>query len=197
MTNLISFMIFNSFQAIVRKNISQRTRYSQTIEAPLSSENKMSFFYNFNVLKDCCFAIKNKSFMKRCIVSVLVTCLILVFTVLLTETGFSQPESKGHPTDSTGVASTLHGKNSAYVQGITTGRAKALLGVAAGILSLVTGWRALTRMDSTNGKAGAIAGLPVVLGLIDIILSIIHLSSSAGAVFGSGSGKAGPFLQCS
>jgi lipoprotein signal peptidase len=30
-----------------------------------------------------------------------------------------------------------------------------------------------------------------VLGFVAIVLSILHLSTSAGAVFGSGSGKAG------
>ena len=32
------------------------------------------------------------------------------------------------------------------------------------------------------------------LGLTSIVLSIVHLSTSAGAVFGSGSGKAGALV---
>jgi hypothetical protein len=35
------------------------------------------------------------------------------------------------------------------------------------------------------------AKLALALGLIAIVLSIVHLTTSAGAVFGSGSGKAG------
>jgi hypothetical protein len=91
-----------------------------------------------------------------------------------------------------GTAEAFSQTNSApYVKGMTPGRARALIGVAAGLICLVVGWRARIRSAAGTGKGrtGAIAAL--LLGLIGIILSVMHLTTSAGAVFGSGSGKAG------
>ena len=83
------------------------------------------------------------------------------------------------------------GGTSPVVKGITTGRARALVGVAVGLVSLVTGWRVKLRSSRGTGneRTGAIVALG--LGLIGIVLSVVHLSITAGAVFGSGSGKAG------
>lgn len=78
-----------------------------------------------------------------------------------------------------------------YVKGITTGRARALAGVALGLTSLIIGWRSktLSSKAASGGRTGA--SLALSLAAISILLSIIHLSNSVGAVFGSGSGKAG------
>ena len=81
--------------------------------------------------------------------------------------------------------------NSTYVKGMTTGRARALVGVAVGLISLGVGWRAKVRRNKGTGNARTGAVLALALGFIGIVLSVVHLSITAGAVFGSGSGKAG------
>jgi hypothetical protein len=81
--------------------------------------------------------------------------------------------------------------NSTYVKGITAGRARALVGVAVGLISLGVGWRAKTRPGAGAGKVRTGGIIALVLGIAGIILSVVHLISTAGAVFGSGSGKAG------
>lgn len=83
---------------------------------------------------------------------------------------------------------------SPYVSGLTAGRAKSLVGTAAGLISLIFGWRTKGRSarGSGSGRTGAVVALS--LGLIAIVLSILHLSVSAGAAFGTGSGKAGAIV---
>jgi hypothetical protein len=120
--------------------------------------------------------------MKKYISYIFSVCLIIGLTFLVTEKGVSQSNQK-----------TVSGGTSTYVTGITTGRARALVGVGLGLISLVIGWRAKARSaGNSNRRTGAIVAL--VLGLISIILSIVHLSTSVGAVFGSGSGKAGAIV---
>jgi hypothetical protein len=78
--------------------------------------------------------------------------------------------------------------SSDYVSGITNGRARALMAGAVALICLILGWRAKAR----SARTGAMVS--IALGLIGIVLSIVHLSTSAGAVFGSGSGKAGAIV---
>jgi len=113
--------------------------------------------------------------MKRYIAYFLSAWLIIGFTFLAPEKALSQAGNK-------------------TVTGITPGRARALVGVAAGLISLIIGWRAKARSaeGTGNGRTGAIVAL--VLGLIGLVLSIVHLITSAGAVIGSGGGKAGAIL---
>lgn len=77
---------------------------------------------------------------------------------------------------------------------ITSGRARSLVAVAVGLISLAIGGLALmrsTRRSGTgSGRAGAIVA--VVLGLIGIVLSVVHLASSTG--FGTGGGRAGAIV---
>jgi FtsH-binding integral membrane protein len=72
---------------------------------------------------------------------------------------------------------------------ITSGRARALVAVFAGLISLIIG--GLARARAGNGRALAIVA--VVLGVIGIILSVVHLSTVTGG-FGSGSGRAGAIV---
>ena len=76
---------------------------------------------------------------------------------------------------------------------ITSGRARALVAVAVGLISLVIG--GVTRARSANrtgtGRTGAIVA--VALGLIGMALSVIHLGVSTGG-FGTGSGRAGAIV---
>ena len=118
---------------------------------------------------------------------VLLSCLLVGFYLFLAEYGFSQ-SSKDTPKS---------GKDSSqpYVKGITPGRAKSLVGVALGLISLVIGWRAKARSTAgkgNRGRNGAIIGIS--LGIIAIVLSIIHLYTSASSAFGSGGGKAGALV---
>jgi len=79
--------------------------------------------------------------------------------------------------------------------GITPGRARALVGVVVGLISLVVGGLALARsagrIGAGNGRAGAIVAL--ALGLIGIVLSVVHLGNSPGG-FGTGGGRAGAIV---
>ena len=71
---------------------------------------------------------------------------------------------------------------------ITSGRARALVAAAVGLISLIIGGLALLR---SAGRFGAIVAL--VLGLIGIILSVVHLTSYTGG-FGTGGGRAGAIV---
>jgi Family of unknown function (DUF6223) len=127
--------------------------------------------------------------MKKYIPYILSAWLIIGFSFLAMEKAFSQANQKGSGKD-TSVTATPNG-TSPYVSGITPGRARALVGVVAGLISLVIGWRAKVRSAAGTGKGRTSAIVALVLGLIGIVLSVVHLSTSVGAVFGSGSGKAG------
>ena len=78
--------------------------------------------------------------------------------------------------------------------GITSGRARSLVAVAVGLISLVIGGLALRRstrrIGTGSGRVGAIVAL--VLGLIGIVLSVVHLAGSTG--FGTGGGRAGAIV---
>jgi hypothetical protein len=126
--------------------------------------------------------------MKKYISYILLVLLIIGFTT--TVKVFSQTDQQ-ETMDS--VEAMSDGKSS-YVKGITPGRAFALVGGVVGLASLIIGWRAKVRSKvSTNkGRTGAMVAL--ALGLTSVLLSIVHLSISAGAVFGSGSGKAGALV---
>ena len=78
---------------------------------------------------------------------------------------------------------------------ITSGRARALVGVAVGLVSLVMGGVALLRSAGRLGKGTGRAGAAValVLGLVALALSVIHLSSTTGG-FGTGGGRAGAIV---
>jgi hypothetical protein len=118
-------------------------------------------------------------------------CFIIVLSFLAPEKAFSQAnpgENKAPGTDSNPANPSAH---ATYVSGITPGRARALIGVAVGLISLAVGWGAKARAASGKGNARNRAILAITLGIVGIILSIIHLCVMAGAVFGSGSGKAG------
>lgn len=83
--------------------------------------------------------------------------------------------------------------DAAYVSGITAGRARSLAGVFVGLICLIVGWRAKSRSSKGENTRGS-AILALVLGAIGLVLSVMHLILTAGAVFGSGSGKAGAIV---
>jgi hypothetical protein len=108
----------------------------------------------------------------------LLICLIAGYICLMTSEAISQSS----------------GTDTAYVSGITAGRARSLIGGFIGVVCLVIGWRAKSRSSKsdTDVRTGALWAL--VLGAIGLALSVMHLSLTAGAVFGSGSGKAGAIV---
>ncbi|NLR59379.1 hypothetical protein HGH93_14780 [Chitinophaga polysaccharea] len=75
-----------------------------------------------------------------------------------------------------------------YVKGITPARAIGLAELLLSILSIVFAVRARKRSSLTGKKTA------LTLGLLAITSSILHFATTAGAVFGSGSGKAGAIL---
>ncbi|HEV8283641.1 MAG TPA: DUF6223 family protein [Chitinophagaceae bacterium] len=116
--------------------------------------------------------------MKKYIPYILSACLIIGFAFLATEKAFSQTTPDG---------------TSPYVTGLTAGRAKSLVGVFAGLISLIIGWRAKARSahGAGIGKPWVITAL--VLGLLAIVLSVVHLGTTPGG-FGTGGGKAGSIV---
>lgn len=117
--------------------------------------------------------------MQKYIPFFLSACIVICF-FLLSEKTFAQANQN---TDGT----------SAYVKGITTGRAKTLVTGVLGLIGLIIALRAKRRLakNSTNRNGLVVA---FVLSLVTIILSVIQLIISADAVFGSGSGKAGAIV---
>lgn len=127
--------------------------------------------------------------MKKSIKYLFTTLLVAAFTFLFSENGFPQTDQKESK-----LITTASGTTPAYVSGITSGRAKSLIGGVLGLICIIVGWR--SRIHSASGieKSRTGATLAFILGFIGILLSIVHLSTSAGAVFGSGSGKAGAIV---
>jgi hypothetical protein len=117
--------------------------------------------------------------------------LILEFTFLPTEKVFSRSNQEADTVSTTDSGSSKPGETPAYVTGITSGRAQSLTAGVVGLISLVMGWRAKARSTGRK-RTGSIVALG--LGLVGMILSVVHLSTSVGAVFGSGSGKAGAIV---
>ena len=120
--------------------------------------------------------------------------IIVLFSSLAMEKAFSQENQTRDKKETTGSVSAKPGETSSYVTGITSGRAKSLVGTAAGLISLIFGWRAKLRSKRNNGSGQTGALVALAVGLISIVLSVIHLSASYGAAFGSGSGKAGAIV---
>jgi len=74
---------------------------------------------------------------------------------------------------------------------ITPARARALVGVAFGLISVIVGGLSLWRAAGRLGKIGGIVAL--VLGLIGAILGVLHLAASTGG-FGTGGGRLGAIV---
>lgn len=130
--------------------------------------------------------LQDMALTKKYVPFILLGCLIIGLSLFATEKVFSQ---------------SIPDSTSSAVTGITKGRAKSIVGGIIALISVIIGWRAKARSKSTklsgiennkNKRTQAIIALS--LAGVAIILSVIHLSTSAGAVFGSGSGKAGAIV---
>lgn len=76
----------------------------------------------------------------------------------------------------------------AAVKGITTARAIAMMEALLGLTSIIIGFRAKRRSKKYLAKTA------LILGLTAIVFAVAHLITVSGAVFGSGSGKAGSII---
>jgi hypothetical protein len=75
-----------------------------------------------------------------------------------------------------------------YVRGITPARAVGLAELILGIAAIVIAVRAKKRSSVKGAKTA------ITLGLLAFAFSLVHFFTARGAVFGSGSGKAGAIL---
>jgi hypothetical protein len=106
--------------------------------------------------------------------------LMVGLTLLMSAELFSQ-------TEQTGSNNSRIFNEGGYVRGITPARIIGLAELALGLSSLIIATRAKQRLKKDAAKIGLILGLAAVF-------SVVHFLIAAGAVFGSGSGKAGAII---
>jgi ATP/ADP translocase len=107
------------------------------------------------------------------VISFILPALLTAVFLFTTDNAYSQPDD-----------------SNAYVNGITSERAKSLVGVAIGLASVIVAWRVKTR--SAVGTRNWVI-IALVMGLVALILSVIHLGNVNGG-FGTGGGKAGAIV---
>lgn len=112
--------------------------------------------------------------------------LLIGFLVFAAEKACAKTTQNATNTEAANL--TTKSNEDAYVSGVTTGRASSVATGILGLIALVVSWRAKARFAKTGAKIG------LALGFVVIALSIVHLVTTAGAVFGSGSGKAGAIV---
>ena len=112
--------------------------------------------------------------------------LVFAFFFLTIEPVFSLTGPEGEVTGNNNQSST-------YVTGLTSGRAKSLVGGVIGLVSLIISLRARSRASGQSGSRKSLSKIAVVLGLVAIILSVVHLALNTGG-FGTGGGKAGAIV---
>lgn len=93
----------------------------------------------------------------------------------------------------TGKAFSQSNDSDAYVTGMTSARAKSLVAVAVGLVSLTIGWRVKSRSAVSTSASRSWSITALVLGLVALVLSAIHLANVNGG-FGAGGGKAGAIV---
>ena len=98
---------------------------------------------------------------------------------------FSQAGETENKTEISDTGSSKLFNEGGYVRGITTARVIGLAELFLSIFSIVFSVRAKKRSSRKVAKTA------LTMGLLAVIFSIVHFFSVAGAVFGSGSGKAG------
>lgn len=116
-------------------------------------------------------------------VSLIICCCLFTSVKAFSQT--SEPANKAAAAETEKSALFNEG---GYVRGITPARAIGLAELLLGILSIVLAVRAKKRSSIAGTKTA------LTLGLLAIVFSIVHFITTSGAVFGSGSGKAGAIL---
>lgn len=126
--------------------------------------------------------------MGKIISFVLSVSLIISCCLFATVKTFSQTAEPANKVSTTETKKSALFNEGGYVRGITPARAIGLAELLLGILSIVFAIRAKKRSSIAGTKTA------LILGLLAIVFSIVHFVTTAGAVFGSGSGKAGAIL---
>ncbi|MBT2561191.1 hypothetical protein J7E50_10145 [Pedobacter sp. ISL-68] len=126
--------------------------------------------------------------MRKIISFILSVSLIIVCCLFAPVKTFSQTSETTNKTETAKTKKSSLFNEDGYVQGITPARAIGLAELLLGILSIVFAARAKKRSSISGAKTA------LTLGLVTVTLSIVHFVTTAGAVFGSGSGKAGAIL---
>jgi hypothetical protein len=128
--------------------------------------------------------------MKKFFPYILSTCIAVSFSFIATENAFSQTEQKENKIN---AEKAKPASKSSYVTGLTSGRAKSLVGVVVGLISVIIGWRKARPIGGSNSSGRSRLIIAFVLGLIAILLSVVHLATTSGG-FGTGGGKAGAIV---
>lgn len=126
--------------------------------------------------------------MGKLISFILSASLIISCCLFATVKTFSQTSEPANNTSTTESKKSALFNEGGYVKGITPARAIGLAELLLGISSIVFAIRAKKRSSIAGTKTA------LVLGLLAIVFSTVHFVSTTGAVFGSGSGKAGAIL---
>ncbi len=123
--------------------------------------------------------------MRNSIWHILTIWLTVTFSILASN-AFSQADQQLDP-ESTAT------DKPAYVRGLTSGRARSLVGGVVALVSLVIGWRVKRRASGSAGNERSWAMAALALAFVAIILSVVHLAGNTGG-FGTGGGKAGAIV---
>lgn len=115
--------------------------------------------------------------------------LTIVFVIFAMEISLSQTE-RGH---STRAGSNEGEATASYVTGLTSARARSLVGTVLALVSVVIGWRVKRRSVVSPGGQRSWAITALVMGVIAVALSLLHLLNTSGG-FGTGGGKAGAIV---
>jgi hypothetical protein len=127
--------------------------------------------------------------MKNMLVNLKKVVIVVIITMTVsTGKAYSQSDQTKTQTENRESKKTKIFNEGGYVTGITPARAIGLAELLLAILSIVYAIRAKKRSSNPGAKVA------LLLGFLAIIFSIIHFVTTAGAVFGSGSGKAGAIL---
>ena len=105
----------------------------------------------------------------------------------LFSSGTARCQSDGNEADS------VSAENSTYVKGITSGRARSLVGVVLALLSIIIAWRAKKQIAVNTKTARPWSIMALTLAIAAALLSIVQLIGTAGG-FGTGGGKAGAII---
>jgi hypothetical protein len=112
----------------------------------------------------------------RTVISFILPALLVAILVFATDKAYSQTSDRD-----------------GYATGITAARARSLVGVALGLVSLIIGWRVKKRSSVGKSYTRYWVIIALVLGLVAVVLSITHLANVNGG-FGTGGGKAGAIV---
>jgi hypothetical protein len=124
--------------------------------------------------------------MKNSISTIMAVWLTVTLSVLTGGNAFSQTGQENGANAAGDKTGTTH------VTGLTAARAKSLMGVAVGLISLTIGWRVKKHRPVQSGRR-TWAMIALGLGLVAIILGVVHLAGNTGG-FGTGGGKAGAIV---